>query len=323
MFKKKSFSEAIRDALEQSMQYSKDVVIIGQLVDKKAGIFGTTSGLKKKFGEKRVLDFPVAESLMTSSTIGMSIVGVKPVIVHQRLDFSMYAMDAIINWISLWKFKSGGKQNLPLTIRAIIGKGWGQGPQHSKSLYQMFAHLPGLKVAVPSNPYDAKGMIINSIFGNAPTIILENRSLFSMKGMVDKKMYRINEAPKQLCYGKKLTIVSFGNELQIVKRALKKLKLKDVDLIDLRYLKPLNVSKIIKSVEKTKKILIVEGDWKSYGVSSEIISNISENISNLKKKPVRVCYPDSHTPASQFMEKDFYIDEEHISKKIKDLLSDG
>ena len=252
MLKKMLFSEAINKALNQSMHYDKDVILIGQLVDKKAGIFGTTKGLIKKHGSKRVIDFPIAESLMTSSSIGMSIGGIKPVIIHQRLDFSMYAMDAIINWISLWKFKSGGRQNLPLTIRAIIGKGWGQGPQHSKSLYQLFAHLPGLKVAVPSNPYDAKGMIINSIFGNSPTIILENRSLFSMKGMVEEKMYRIHEGPKILCYGKKLTIVSFGNELQIVKRALKKIKFNDIDLIDLRYLKPLKTQQIIKSVKKKK-----------------------------------------------------------------------
>ena len=320
MLKNKTFSQAIKEGLDQSMRKDKNVIILGQLVDKHAGIFGTTTGLVKKYGKKRVVDFPIAESLMTSSTIGMSLTGLKPVIIHQRLDFSMYAMDALINWISLCKSKSGGKSDLSLTIRAIIGKSWGQGPQHSKSLYQTFAHLPGIKVAVPSNPYDAKGMIINSIFGNTPTIVLENRSLFSMQGPVENKMFRINESPKLICSGKKLTIVSFGNELQITKRALKKINLRDVDLIDLRYLKPLNMNNIIASVKKTKKILVVEGDWKSFGCSAEIISSVSENVRDLKAKPVRINYPDSHTPASSNLEKNFYINEDIVSNKILELI---
>ena len=321
MLKNKTLSEALNEGLRQAMTKDKNVVVIGQLVDKKSGIFGTTSGLFSRFGKKRVLDFPVAESLMTSSTIGMSLAGIKPVIIHQRLDFSMYSMDAIINWISLWKFKSGGRQNLPITIRAIVGKGWGQGPQHSKSLYQLFSHLPGMKVAVPSNPYDAKGMLLNSIFGNSPTIIIENRALFSMKGSVEDKLYRISESPKLLNKGKELTIISFGNEIQIVKRALKQISLKGVDLIDLRYLKPLNMKLIMNSINKTRKVLIVEGDWKSYGVSAEILSYIMENLKiNLKKSPIRIGYPDSHTPASYDLEKKFYINENIIIKKIKTLI---
>ena len=135
MVKNMSYAESINQALFQAMDSDKSVAVIGQLVDYSPGVFGTTIGLAEKFGLDRVIDFPVAESLMTSKSIGMAIDGMRPVLVHQRLDFSMYAMDAIINWMSLWKFKSGGKNNLPITIRAVIGKGWGQGPQHSKSLW--------------------------------------------------------------------------------------------------------------------------------------------------------------------------------------------
>ena len=174
MHKKLSFSQSINQALHQSMDYDESVVVMGQLVDYSPGVFGTTIGLVEKYGLDRVVDFPIAESLMTSKSIGMAIDGMRPVIVHQRLDFSMYAMDAVINWISLWKFKSGGKNNLPITIRAVIGKGWGQGPQHSKSLYSLFSHLPGLRVCVPSNPVDAKGLLLDCIFGDAPSLFLEN-----------------------------------------------------------------------------------------------------------------------------------------------------
>lgn len=123
------------------MELSPDVMVLGQLVDYRSGVFGTTTGLVERFGVDRVQDFPVAESVMTSTALGLALVGMRPVLVHQRLDFMLYSMDAIVNWMSLWRFKSDGKSGVPVTIRAIVGKGWGQGPQHSKSLHAWFAHL--------------------------------------------------------------------------------------------------------------------------------------------------------------------------------------
>ena len=154
-----SYAGAISEALRQSMELSESVVVLGQLVDYKSGIFGTTAGLVDQFGPDRVQDFPVAENLMTATAMGAALTGLRPVIVHQRLDFMIYSLDAIANWMSLWHFKSAGKSNMPVTIRAIVGKGWGQGPQHSKSLHSWFAHLPGLHVAVPATADDAKDLI--------------------------------------------------------------------------------------------------------------------------------------------------------------------
>src|SRR5262245_61741140 len=155
-----SYAAAINEAQRQAMQLSDDVVVLGQLADTPAGICGTTSGLVDTFGPERVHDFPVAENLMTATALGSALAGLRPVIVHQRLDFMIYSLDAIVNWLSLWRFKSNGQTSLPVTIRAVIGKGWGQGPQHSKSLHSWFGHLPGLRVAVPSTPYDAKGLLL-------------------------------------------------------------------------------------------------------------------------------------------------------------------
>ena len=174
-----TFAQAINNGLEQAMTLDKDVYVIGQLVDYSPGVFGTTIGLVEKFGKERVQDFPVAESLMTSMSIGMALKKKKIVLVHHRMDFMLYSMDAIVNWISLWKFKSNSKSNLPIVIRAIVGKGWGQGPQHSKSFHSWFANLPGIRVAIPSCAFDAKGLLIESIFSNIPTIIIEHRSLFN------------------------------------------------------------------------------------------------------------------------------------------------
>ena len=313
-----SFAQSIHQALYQAMDYDKSVIIMGQLVDYQPGIFGTTAGLADKFGQDRVIDFPVAESLMTSKSIGMAVDGLRPVLVHQRLDFSMYALDAVINWMSLWKFKSGGKNNLPITIRAIIGKGWGQGPQHSKSLYSLFAHLPGLRVCVPSNPRDAKGLLLDCIFGESPSIFLENRALFGMEDLVPDNMYIIKHGKANIIKeGSDLTIVSFGNELQIARRAVNNIE-HSVEIIDLRSIKPIDINTIINSVKKTGKLMVVEGDWRSFGIASEIISTVCESGKcKLDKPPVRLCYPDSHTPASSFLENEFYINENDVVKAIE------
>jgi len=316
-----TFAQSINDGMSQAMEFDKSVVVLGQLVDYLPGIFGTTSGLAEKYGLQRVIDFPIAESLMTSQSIGMAIGGLKPILVHQRIDFAMYSLDAIINWISLWKFKSGGENNLPITIRAIIGKGWGQGPQHSKSLYSLFAHLPGLRVCVPSNPIDAKGLLLASIFGEAPTIILEHRALFGMQNVVPDEMYVIPHGKaKVVREGTDLTIVSFGNELQITRRAVKQTNF-NVEIIDLRSIKPLDKNTIIRSANKTGKLIVVEGDWHSFGIASEIIASVCESDKcKLDKPPVRICYPDSHTPASNCLENEFYINENKIIKAIEKII---
>ena len=206
--KKITYAQAINDALNQSMKKNKDIYVVGQLVDYSSGVFGTTTGLVNKFGRARILDFPVAESLMTSMSIGMALKKKKVVLVHHRIDFMLYSMDAIVNWISLWRFKSNSETSLPIVIRAIVGKGWGQGPQHSKSFHSWFANLPGIRVALPSNPIDAKGLLIDSIFSNCPTIIIEHRSLFNDMQQVPDEMYRIP-------FGK-ASILKKGNDLSIV-----------------------------------------------------------------------------------------------------------
>lgn len=323
MFKKMTYAQTINETLHIAMKKDKNVCVIGQLVDYKSGIFGTTSNLIDSFGSKRVIDFPIAESLMTSHAIGLSLLGLRPVLVHQRLDFAMYSLDSIINWISLWRFKSAKKSNLSMVIRVIVGKGWGQGPQHSKSMYSLFSHLPGLKVYVPSNPKDVKGMLLNAIFDDSPSIFFENRALFDVEDNVNEKFYKIEPGKcSKVLKGNKLTLVSFGNEFQICKRTiLKNSYEKDIDLIDLRSTKPLDIETIKESVKKTKKLLVVEGDWKSYGVASEIISRVSEDSKIvLREKPRRLCYPDSHTPASSFLEKTFYIDEKKILKVLKKMI---
>ena len=316
-----TFAEAINEGTKRAMSMSRDVILMGQLVNTEHGVFGTTVGLSKKFGEERVRDFPVAESLMTSAAIGSAVAGKRVILVHIRIDFMYYSMDAIVNWLSLWRFKSNGKSSCPIVIRAIIGKGWGNGPQHSKSTHSWFANLPGIRVGIPTNAFDAKGMIIDSIFNDDPTILIEHRSFFNLKQYVPIDPYRVEFGKCEIRQkGKDITIVSIGYGIIDVMKSLKKLHNDKIfpEIIDVKSLSPLDTKTILKSVEKTGRIAVVDPSWKSFGAASEIVSVVMQKLSKkMKGKPITITYPDSHTPASEALEKEYYFNDEKIYKLIK------
>jgi len=320
-YKKITYAEAINQAMHQAMDLSEDVITMGQLIDYKPGIFGTTVGLVEKFGDKRVRDFPVAESLMTSAGIGAAVAGQRVILVHIRIDFMMYALDAIVNWLSLWRFKSNNESNVPLVIRAIVGRGWGQGPQHSKSFHSWFAHLPGIKVAMPSTAFDAKGLLLESVFGEDPAIIIEHRSLFNLKDHVPIKPYRVKYGKAIVRKkGKDVTLVAIGCLVIDALKAAKNLELQgiNVEIIDPRTLTPLDIEAIKKSVTKTKRLVVADPGWHSFGAASEIITLVSEDSSiKMSSNPIRITLPDSHTPMSQPLENNYYIKEEDIVLAIK------
>ena len=323
MYKKISYFEAIREGTLQAMKLDKNVMLMGQLVDYKPGVFGTTAGLSKKFGNHRVRGFPVSESLMTSDGIGAALAGQRVILVHIRIDFMMYAMDAIVNWLSLWRFKSNNKSNIPLVIRAIVGKSWGQGPQHSKSFHSWFANLPGIRVAMPATAYDAKGLLLESIFSDDPSIIIEHRSLFNLKDQVPIKPYRVKYGKAIVRRkGTDISLVAIGCLVIDALKAAEILK-KDgisVEVIDPRTLSPLDFKTIMKSVSKTKRLVVADPGWHSFGAASEIISSVIEKKNfRLKSNPLRLTLPDSHTPMSKNLENKYYLDEKKIALAIKNL----
>jgi pyruvate dehydrogenase E1 component beta subunit len=315
-----TYAEALQQAMSQAMELDERVFLMGQLVDYRGGVFGTTSGLSEKFGTSRVRDFPVAESVMTSAAIGAAIVGMRPVLVHHRLDFMLYSMDAIVNWLSLWRFKSNGKSSLPITIRAIVGKGWGQGPQHSKSLHAWFAHIPGLRVAMPVTPFDAKGLLLESIFGENPTIIIEHRALFSLTEDVPEVPYRVRFGRARIRRsGRDLTLVAIGAMVPTALKAAQKLAAHsiDVEVLDPRTISPLDTDAICQSVMKTGRLVVADPAWQSFSVAAEVIALVSERMSDrLRANPLRICHPDSHTPMSSVLEKEYYPDETKIVDAI-------
>ena len=324
-YKKLTYAEAINQGMHQAMELNEDVIVMGQLIDYKPGVFGTTVGLIEKFGKKRVRDFPVAESLMTSAGIGAAVAGQRVILVHIRIDFMMYSLDAVVNWLSLWRFKSNNESNVPLVIRAIVGRGWGQGPQHSKSFHSWFAHLPGIRVAMPATAFDAKGLLLESIFGEDPSIIIEHRALFNLKDQVPKEAYRVRYGKAVIRKeGKDVTMVAIGCSVIDALKAAKNLENEgiSVEVIDPRTLTPLDRDTISKSVLKTKRLVVVDPGWHSFGASSEIITSISEkNIHKMKANPIRITLPDSHTPMSVSLEKKYYIKQENIVLAVKKLIN--
>ena len=183
-----TYCEAINESLTHQMKKNKNIIVYG-VEDK---VFGSTNGLAKNFGEKRFFYTPICEDLLTGMSLGMSIAGKLPVLNHIRVDFMLIGMNQIANMISSYCFGTNKRQKLPIIIRAVIGRGWGQGYQHSKSLQSIFSHIPGLKVIMPSTPYDAKGMIISALRGNSPVICLEHRWLYWQKGHVPSNQYSID-----------------------------------------------------------------------------------------------------------------------------------
>src|SRR2546427_8875710 len=245
-----SFAQSINAALRQALELDPGVFVCGIGADTPAGIFGTTKGLVDRFGSKRVFDTPIAEAGLTALAAGAANAGLRPVIIHQRLDFMLYSVDQVVNWMAPWRFMSGGRAKMPLTIRAIIGKGWWQGPQHTKSLHPWFAHVPGLQVVQPASPSDAKGLLLSSIMSDDPTLFIEGRALFSMQEDVPDEPYfiRLGEAFIRR-EGGDVTLVTMGSMVPVCLQAVDALagqRISD-ELVDLRSLVPLDVARIVAS----------------------------------------------------------------------------
>jgi acetoin:2,6-dichlorophenolindophenol oxidoreductase subunit beta len=319
-----TFAEALREATDQLLEADNSVYIIGEGVPDPKTIFGTTKGLVEKYGPERVMDMPVSENGMTGIILGSALVGFKPILVHQRIDFSIYALDQVINNLAKWYSMFGGQQSAPVVIRMIIGQGWGQGNQHSQNLEALYAHIPGLKVVMPSNAADCKGLLISAVQDKNPVIFIEHRWLHNTTSHVPEKMYEIPIGKGRIAMeGKDVTIVSWSYWLLESLKAAEFLKQQgiSVEVIDLCSLRPLDFETIKKSVLKTKKILVVDGAWRQGGFAAEIITRVCEDEDIiLEAKPCRVTYPDFPSPSTPGLTRYYYPTLEKIFRAVSKLL---
>ena len=320
-----TFREAIREALFQCMDKDKRVFLLGCGVTSPTSTFGSMEGLMEKFGKDRVIETPIAENGMTGVAIGAGLTGMRPVIIFQRMDFMLLAMDQIINHAAKWCYMYGGKMSIPLTMRAIIGRGWGQGAQHSQPLQALFAHIPGLKVVMPSNPFDVKGLLISSIEDKNPVIFLEHRLLYYHRGRVPSEYYTVPLGKGRIVKkGKDATVVAVSLMVHEAERASLKLKRQDkidIEIIDLRCLRPLDKELILASVKKTGRLIIADTGWKTFGIGAEISALIAEfGYKNLKAPIKRIGLPEAPTPTSVYLENVYYPGAEQIIQVTRDLI---
>ncbi len=320
-----SYSLSINEALHQMMAADPTVFLIGQGVKSPWYVGNTARGLLKRFGLKRVIDTPVSENAITGAAVGAAIAGMRPVVVHPRMDFMMYAFDPIINEAANWFYMNGGNAPVPVVFWGIINRGGEQAAQHSQALHAIFSHVPGLKVVMPSTPYDAKGLMVAAIKDPNPVVYIDDRWLYGCEADVPEDLYevRIGKAAVRKI-GTDITLVAISHMAYMALQALDDPALSgiSVELIDMRTAKPLDLETLLESVKKTGRLVIADGGWRSFGWAAEVSAITAERMFTFLRAPIRrVTLPDCPAPASEMLEKAYYKSKTDIVEAVKETMA--
>jgi acetoin:2,6-dichlorophenolindophenol oxidoreductase subunit beta len=318
------YVDALREAIEQEMDRDERVYLFGLDVADHKAILGSTRGLESRFGNDRVFGTPLSEDAMTGVGIGSAIAGLRPIHVHIRMDFLMLAMNQLINIAAKTHYMSAGSVKIPLVVRSMIGKSWGQGAQHSQALYSMFMHVPGLKVVTPSNAYDAKGGMIGAIRDDNPVIFVEHRLLYGTEAFVPAEPYTIEFGHARVCTrGDDITVVGISNMVLECMRAhelLNEIGIK-AEVIDPITLVPLDIETILASALRTRKLLVVDNAWLSCGASAEIITQVLEAAGPSAGIAVRrMGFAATPCPTTPSLEHEFYPNPAVIAQAIQQMV---
>lgn len=307
-----NYGEAIRQGFHYLLNNYPKVFCIGQGVWSPWYVGNSMMALESEFGPNRVIDTPVSELGCTGIAMGASLCGFRPVMVHPRVDFMLLAMDQVVNQAAKWTFMFGGQVSVPVTIRAVINRGGEQGAQHSQALHSWFAHVPGLRVVMPSTPPDARDLLIASVLCDDPVLYIDDRWLYG----IEEHLAPISEldlrtqGPRRTNQGDDLTLVGSGYSSLLCRKAADELRSFGVgaDVFDLRVVNPLDCSSIGESVLRTGRLLVVDGDWSSCGLAGEIIAQVTERIplSKMRANPSRITLPDAPAPTSSALEDIYY-----------------
>lgn len=329
MIKNITYSEAILDGFKYLLENYPEVFVIGQGLWSPWYVGNSMKDLDKQYGKDRIIDTPVSENAVTGAAVGASLCGMKPIVVHPRMDFLLYAMDPIINQAAKWSYMFGGQSSAQVTIRSIVNRGGEQGAQHSQLLHSLFAHIPGLRVVMPFSVSDARDLLIASVLCEDPVIYIDDRWLYDEKANINnvKILDLKNESPEKIIEGNDMTIITSGFSTKLARDAIEKFTVNkncSIELFDLRVISPINYDSIIKSIMKTKRFIVIDGGWKTCGLASEIISSVVERIDAgiLLSKPVNVSLSESPAPSSRLLEENYYLTEgkllELLNRELKD-----
>jgi pyruvate dehydrogenase E1 component beta subunit len=319
-----SLAEAIREAIAEEMGRDPSVVLLGEDVAGAGGVFKVTEGLLAEFGPKRVIDTPISEAGMAGLAVGLAMTRMRPIVEIMFGDFTTLTMDQIVNQAAKIHYMSGGKLTAPLVMRTTMGAGRRSAAQHSQSLYAWFCHIPGLKVVVPSTPYDAKGLLKSAIRDNNPVIFFEDKMMYRMTGRVPEEGYTIPLGQADIKReGQDITIVATSSMVHIALKAADQLAGQGVsaEVIDPRTLYPLDTETLISSAKKTSRALVVDEAYRRYGITGEIASVIAEGAFYYLDAPVRrIAALDVPIPFSPALEDLTIPNEEVVVKTALELM---
>jgi pyruvate/2-oxoglutarate/acetoin dehydrogenase E1 component len=316
-----TFCEALNEATVQEMERDDRVFVYGIGVPDHKKIFGSTERILERFGPARCVDTPISEDCMTGFGLGAAINGLRPIHIHIRVDFLLLAMNQLANMVSSFSYGSAGRMNVPLVIRAVVGRGWGQGYQHSKTMHSAFAHIPGLKVVAPTTVADAKGLLVAAIRDDNPVLVIEHRWLYWQQGHLPDGDYtvRIGE-PSIIRKGSDLTVIATSwMNVEAVKAAeILERRGVHIEIVDPRTLAPLEDEMLVASVEKTGHCIVADNDWSFCGFGAEVAARISEKCFGKLKSPVeRIGFAHVPCPTSRHLENEFYPNAVSIIRAVE------
>lgn len=320
-----TFAAALREAHAQLLRSDPRTFVFGQGVWSPWYAGTSLKDLDKEFGRGRVIDSPVSENATTGAAIGAAMAGMRPIVFHPRMDFMLLATDTIVNQAANWSYIFAGQVPVPVTIRATIARGGEQGAQHSQALQALYAHIPGLKVVMPSTPYDAKGLLIAAVNDGNPIMYIDDRWLYDEEGEVPEAMYEVPIGKAAVRrHGGDLTIVATSTMSPLSVKAAAQLASRGIEaeVIDLRTIKPWDKETVFTSIRRTGRLLVVDAAWSSCGVSAEIAACAAAEVFEALKAPiVRVTLPDLPAPTSVALEKHYYLKESDIVAGAEKLLA--
>ncbi len=306
-----TYAQAIREAHAQLLQSDPRVFVLGQGLWSPWYAGTSLKDLDKEFGRDRIIDSPVSENATTGAAIGAAIAGMRPIVFHPRMDFMLLAVDPIVNQAANWSYLFAGQVNVPVVIRSVINRGGEQGAQHSQALQAFFTHVPGLKVVMPSDPFDAKGLLVAAVRDGNPVLYIDDRWLYDETGEVPEELYEVPIGKGVVRRtGADVTIVAVSTMVREALAAATVLEQRGVhaEVIDLRSVKPWDRELVFSSVGKTGRLVIADAAWKTGGVGAEIAASAAGEVFRMLKAPIlRVCLPDAPAPMSASLERAYYL----------------